>query len=92
MRRPLKGGRALPVQDRKKASEGNATANLLQGHGRDAAPAGQAEKGLLPWIFAGAAPSEQGDAGAVPGFCKRRAARQLQRPKGLQIAKDAPAA
>ena len=36
------------MQDRKKASEGNATANLLQGHGRDAAPAGQAEKKLPP--------------------------------------------
>ena len=64
----------------------------FQGHGRDAAPAGQAEKRQLLWSLAGAAPSEQGDADAVPGFCKCRAAGQLQRPKGLQIAKDAPAA
>ena len=66
--------------------------NLLAGHGTDAAPAGQAEKGQLLWVFAGAAPSEQGDAGAAPGFCKRRATGQPHRPKGLQIAKDAPAA
>ena len=86
-RKPLKGGRALPIQDRKEASGGNTTANPIQGHGTDAAPAGQADKRQLLWSLAGASPSEQGDADSVPGFCKCRATGQLQRPKGCKLPK-----